>query len=90
MPGWNMEVKNFLSMVFDFGSSLVHHNRVLLLLYKDDLQLRADIIGYSKAYHFSILKEWTGVNRLPITSVRDSSKTVSNSSLFISVILLNT
>ena len=27
MLGWNMEVKYFLSMVFDFGSLLVHYNR---------------------------------------------------------------
>jgi hypothetical protein len=44
-------------MIFDFESSLVNDNGVLLLFHKDDLQLRADIRGYSKAYHFSILKE---------------------------------
>jgi hypothetical protein len=49
--------KNFMAMVFDIGSSLVHDNGVLLLFHKDDLKLRADIRGYSKAYHFSILKE---------------------------------
>jgi hypothetical protein len=57
VPEWNTTDKNFLSLVFEFGSSLVHDNRVLLLLHKDDLQLKADIKGYSKAYHFSILKE---------------------------------
>jgi hypothetical protein len=66
-------------MVFDMGSSLVHDNGVLLLFHKDDFKLRADIRGYSKAYHFSILKEWTGINRLSITSARDASKTVSDS-----------
>jgi hypothetical protein len=49
-------------MVFDFGSSLIHDNGVLLFLHKDNLQLRADIQGYGKAYHFSILKEWTDIN----------------------------
>jgi hypothetical protein len=33
---WNSDDKNFLAMVFDFGSSLVHDNGVLLLFYKDD------------------------------------------------------
>jgi hypothetical protein len=28
---WNSEDKNFLTMVFDFGSSLVHDNGVFLL-----------------------------------------------------------
>jgi hypothetical protein len=77
-------------MVFDIGSSLIHDNGVLLLFHKDDLKLRVEIKGYSKAYHFSILKEWTGINRLPITSARDASKIVSGSNLVICIILLDT
>ena len=57
IPVWNSADKNLLLLVFDFGSSLVYDNGVLLLFYKDDLKLRADISGYAKAYHFSILKE---------------------------------
>jgi hypothetical protein len=90
VPDWNLEHKSFLSMVFDIGSSLIHDNEVLLLFHKDDLKLRADIRGYSKVYNFSILKEWTGINRLPITSARDASKTVSGSNLVICIILLDT
>jgi hypothetical protein len=78
---WNSEDKNFLPMVFDFGSSLVHDNGVLLLIHNDDLKLRADIRGSTKAYHLKILKEWTGINCLPITSARDASKTLSDSCL---------
>jgi hypothetical protein len=59
VPKWNIVVKNFLSMVFDFGSSLVHDNRMLLFFHSNQLQLRADIKGYMKAYHFSLLREWT-------------------------------
>jgi hypothetical protein len=77
-------------MVFDFGSSLVYDNGVLLFFHKDDLKLTADIKGYAKAYHFKILKEWMGINRLPITSAKDASKIVSGSSLIICFILLKT
>jgi hypothetical protein len=90
VPVWNSTDDNFLPLVFDFGSSLVHDNGALLLFHKDDLKLRADIRGYAKAYHFSIFKEWTGINRLPITSPRDASKTVSGSSLLICFILVFT
>jgi hypothetical protein len=76
-------------LVFDFGGSLVHDNGALLLFYKDDLKLKADIRGYANAYHFKILKEWTGINRLPLTSTRDSLKTVSGSSLVMCFILFN-
>jgi hypothetical protein len=76
----NSADKDFLSMVFDFGSLLVH----------DNLKLRADIRGSAKAYHFSILKEWTGINRLPITNVRDASKRVNDSCVVICFILLDT
>jgi hypothetical protein len=81
VPERNSEDKNFLPMVFDFGSFLVHDNGALLLFHKDDLKLRADIRGYANAYHFKILKEWTGINWLPLTSARDVSKTVSGSNL---------
>jgi hypothetical protein len=86
---WNSTDESFLPLVFDFGRSLVHDNGALLLFHKDDLKLRADIRGYTNAYHFSILKEWTGINRLPLTSARDASKTVSGSSLIMCFILLN-
>jgi hypothetical protein len=87
--GWNSVDKNFLPMVFDFGSSLAYDNGALLLFHKDDLKLRVNIRGFAKAYHFSILKEWTGINRLPITNARDASKTVSGSSIVICFILVN-
>jgi hypothetical protein len=90
VPGWNSADKNFLPLVFDFGSSLVHDNGALLLFHKDDLKFRADIRGFANAYHFKILKEWTGINRLPLTSARDASKTVSGSSLVICFILVYT
>ena len=86
---WNSENKNFLPIVLDIGSSLVHDNGVLLLFHKDDLKLRADSKGFAKAYHFKILKEWTGINRLPITSTTDASKLASGSSLVICFILIN-
>ena len=87
---WNSEDENFLLMVIDFESSLMHDNEVLLLFYKDNLKLRADIRGSAKAYQFKILKEWIGINRLPITSTKDASKVVSSSSIVICFILLNT
>ena len=90
VPEWNSDDKNFLAMVFDIGSSLVYDNGVFLLFHKDNRKLRAYIRGYSKAYHFSILKERTEINCLPITSAKDASKTISGSNLVICIILLNT
>jgi hypothetical protein len=87
---WNSADESFLPLVFDFGSSLVHDNGALLFFHKDDLKLRADIRGYANAYHFKILKEWTRINRLALTSARDASKTVSGSSLVICFILIIT
>ena len=89
VPAWNSIDESFLQMVFAMGSSLVHDNGVLLLFHKDDLQLRADIRGFANAYHWKIFKEWTGINRLPLTNARDASKTVSGSNLVICIILVN-
>jgi hypothetical protein len=89
VPQWNSEDKNFLPILFVLGSSLVHDNGVLLLFHKDDPKFRASIRGFVKAYHFSIMKDWTGINCLPITSARDVSKTVSDSRLMLCFILCN-
>jgi hypothetical protein len=88
VPEWNSDDKNFVAMVFDFGSSLVHDNGVLLLFHNDGLKLRADIRGSIKAYYFKILKEWMGINHLPLTSARDASKIVSESCLVTLFIVL--
>ena len=78
---WNLEDKNFLAMVFDFGSFFFHDSEVFLFFYKDDLKLQVDIRGSTRAYHFKILHEWTGINHLPITIAKDASKIVSDSFL---------
>ena len=46
---WNFDDKNFLAIVFDIGSPLVHDNRVLLFFYKDNLKLKANIRGSVEA-----------------------------------------
>ena len=89
VPGWNADDESFMAMVFAIGSSLVNDNGALLLFHKDDLQLRADLRGFANAYSWKILKEWTGINRLPLTSARDASKTVSGSNLVICFILFD-
>ena len=90
VPAWNSEDVNFLPISFALGSTLVHDDGVLLLFHKDDLKLRALIRSTAKAYHFSMLKEWTGINRLPITSARDKSKTVRDYRFMLCFIPFNT
>ena len=81
VPEWNKLPDRFVKTIFEIASGLVHDNKVLLLIHLDDLQMRADIRGCLKAYHFSLFKEFVGVNRLPLTSARNASKTVSISGI---------
>ena len=76
---WNKLPERFVETIFEFASGLVHDNGVLLLFHPDDLQMKADIRGCLKAYHFSLFKEFMGVNRLQLTSARNASKTVNES-----------
>ena len=79
VPEWNKLLERFVETVFEFASGLVHDNDVLLLFHPDNLQMKANIRGFLKAYHFSLFKEFMGVNRLQLTSARNVSKTVSES-----------
>ena len=76
---WNKLPERFVETIFEFASGLVHDNGVLLLFHPDDLQMKADIRGYLKAYYFLLFKEFMGVNCLQLTSARNASKTVSES-----------
>ena len=87
---WNSKDVNFLPISFALGSTLVHDSGVLLFFHKDDLKLRASIRGFAKAYNFSMLKEWTGINCLPITSARNTSKSVRDYRLMLCFIPFNT
>jgi hypothetical protein len=89
VPAWNSEDANFLPISFGLGSTLVHDGGMLLFFHKDDLKLRALIRSTARAYHFSMLKEWTGINRLPITSAKDTSKTVRDYRLMLCFNLFN-
>ena len=79
VPEWNKFLERFVETVFEFASGLVHDGDVLLLFHPDDLQMKSDIRGCLKAYHFSLFNEFMGVNRLQLTSARSASKTVSES-----------
>ena len=90
VPEWNRLPERFVETVFEFASRLVHDSGVLLLFHLDDLQIKADIRGCLKAYHFSLFKEFMGINHLQLTSARNASKTVSRScilKLFLSLAL---
>jgi hypothetical protein len=82
VPEWNKLRDGFLQTVFDFASSLVHGDRVLLVFHSDDLQMRVDIKGFMKAYHFSLFKEFMGINHLQMISCRDTSKIVNEPCFF--------
>ena len=87
---WNKLPERFVATIFEFASRLVHDNGMLLLFHLDDLQMKADIRGCLKAYHFSFFKEFMGVNPLQLTSAKNASKTMSEScilKLFLSLAL---
>jgi hypothetical protein len=90
IPEWNKREDDFLQTVFDFASGLVHDNGVLLLFHPDDLQMRVDIRGCMKAYHFSLFKKFMGVNRLQLTSAKNTSKTVSESCILKFTMVIDT
>ena len=90
VPEWNRLPERFVETVFEIASRLVHDNGVLLLFHPDDLQMRADIRGCMTAYHFSLFKEFMGVNRLPLTSARNASKTVSESCILKFTMIIDT
>ena len=79
VPEWNKLLERFVETVFEFASRLLYNNDALLLFHPDDIQMKVDIKGCLKAYHFSLFKEFMGVNHLQLTSARNASKTVSES-----------
>jgi hypothetical protein len=77
VPPWNTLQVGFLDHVFDFASVHVQDRGAILLFFPDNLELKAMLRGYMTTYSFVLFREWMGINRLRMTSVRDKTKTVS-------------
>jgi hypothetical protein len=75
-PEWNKLRPKFLDNVFDFASSHLQDAGAVLLFFSDDVDLKATLKGFNKAYGFTVFREWMGINRLRMTSAKDKSTTV--------------
>jgi hypothetical protein len=76
VPEWNKLRPKFLDNVFDFASVHLQDAGALLLFHSDDLNLRAILKGFNNTYGFRVYREWMGINRLQMTSVKDKSTMV--------------
>ena len=76
---WNKLPERFVETIFEFASGLVHDNGMFLLFHPNDFQMKADIRGCLKAYHFSLFKEFELIHRLQLISAKNASKTMSES-----------
>ena len=72
---WNRLHPKFLDNVFDFASSHLQDARAILL-FSDDLDLKATLRGFNNTYGFRVFREWLGINRLRMISAKDKSSTV--------------
>jgi hypothetical protein len=61
---WNKLRPKFLNNVFDFASSHLQDAGAILLVFLDDLNLRATMRGFNNTYGFMVFREWMGINRL--------------------------
>jgi hypothetical protein len=78
VPGWNVQKAGFLDELFDFASTHLQDDGVILLFHTGSLDLLMHLRGFQKVYCFKIHKEWIDVNRLRMTSTKEPSKTVSS------------
>ena len=83
---WNRLHPKFLDNVFDFASSHLQ-DAGAILLFSDDLDLKAILWGFNNTYDFRVFREWLEINRLRMTSTRDKSSTVRM--LFLLLMFLN-
>jgi hypothetical protein len=77
VPPWNTLRLGFLDHVFDFASVHIQDRGAILLFFPDNLELKAKLRGYMTTYSFALFREWMGINKLWMTSIRDKTKTVS-------------
>ena len=76
VPRWNEQKAGFLDELFDFASTHLQDDGAILLFHTCSLNLLKHLRGFQEVYCFKIHKEWMGVNRLRMTSVKEPSKMV--------------
>ena len=78
VPSWNALDPDFIGDLFDFVHEILHDDEALLHFHPDDNgDYKESIQDHFVAFGFSIFKEWLGVNRLRLHSVKHVDKTTN-------------
>ncbi len=79
VPSWNELPEGYVGNVFDFASIHLHDDAALLLIHPDSRALCDEIQDWCETYEFEVYRDWWGVNELRLSSPKDPSKMVINS-----------
>ena len=69
VPNWNNYTKKDVEFVFEFADHFLHHQECIIAFAPECPEVRTDIISYANAYDFYMLREWWGINDLPLHSL---------------------
>lgn len=76
IPPWNILPGDLLKSAFDFANNHLHDDGAILIFHSDASQVKSQLKGFCKAFHFKVFRKWMGINCLHLTSSQDSSQMV--------------
>lgn len=83
IPSWNAVDDEWLDPIFDFADNHLVDDGALIIIHPYRQSTKANILGYSNAFGFSLFKDWTCMNRLHLASPVNAFKSVSSVSWYI-------
>lgn len=77
VPDWNKtNVDDFVETLFAFAVQHLSDDGAILLFLPESPKIRKDVLRWAQEYGYLQYKDWWGINKLRLTSYRDSQRTV--------------
>lgn len=89
VPSWNEYSEQDTETLFEFAEKFLHKDGCILVTIPDVPKIRSDIVTYAHRYSFTMFREWSVLNDIPLAGFGDPHQKVSFKyimSLFLSLL----
>lgn len=80
IPPWNKRASSYFNVLFDFATSILHDNGVLVLVHAAASDVTREVYNWAHTFDFHVAEDWFGMSELDLQSPTLPTGVVSYSS----------
>ena len=77
VPSWNEYSEQDTETLFEFAEKFLHKDGCILVTIPDVPKIQSDIVTYAHRYSFTMFREWSVLNDIPLAGFGDPDQKVS-------------